>query len=795
MIALAAGLWLARVYVSSIALDDAYITYRYARHLAEAGQLVYNLEQPEGAFATTAPGYAIVLAGFHLLGADIPRTASAMAALGILVAAWALGDALFRATRDSRFPWPRATGIVAGGLLAFAPLLWLVLGMEGLTVLGLTLLGFWFANRRQDTVAAALLGIAIVVRFDAAAAAAAWGMLLLLRRRRRAWKALLLCGGVALALFGLMHFLLGVPLPSTLASKQAQVALGITGFFPNASYLDGAAWIAAGYLRQSPLATAALAATALIGLGRIAAGSLRSITSQRTFADHALDGEATTLGVHLYVAMLLLWTILHIALYVVLGVTPYLWYYLPFVVTISALAAVGLTTLSAAMPGKTQRRWLQPLTFGLVLVVMASGVVRAHQWMQMPRSPNDPPITDPRSAVLPGGHWESYRQAGQWLAENTPVNATVGVSDVGLMGYYSQRTMIDFWGLLDRSVADALARRDLVWALYHHQPDYLALFGEAPLFAYDVFKDRWFQSAYEPIHRVPAGDVTIYQRRFPRLAPDPTEGLASTAVPAALRFGDVVELIAYSVPPAPWASDIPLNVVYYWRVLQQPDRDYVLFTHLLDSRGAIVASRDARPLLEARPMSQWQSGELIADFHPLGFNPLPRAPTELIFEIGFYDQTGQRLPAFGPDGVEMPGGQAQFGRYSLLPATTPATLAAKPPASGYLTIGDYDLSADTLQRGVNTPLTVQVTDCDCPVELTAELWDQNGERLAWQQRITVESPGAIAFAVAVAEGELADWPLLRLRAEKGEDVLMLTDLAGHAIQDTLPLTTLRLSAP
>ena len=50
-IALAAAvlLWLARAYVGRIALDDAYITDRYARHLAEAGTLRYNLAQPENA--------------------------------------------------------------------------------------------------------------------------------------------------------------------------------------------------------------------------------------------------------------------------------------------------------------------------------------------------------------------------------------------------------------------------------------------------------------------------------------------------------------------------------------------------------------------------------------------------------------------------------------------------------------------------------------------------------------------------------------------------------------------------
>ncbi|MFZ2360753.1 MAG: hypothetical protein WA040_15540, partial [Anaerolineae bacterium] len=607
-------------------------------------------------------------------------------------------------------------------------------------------------------------------------------------RRAQAWPALALCGGTALALYGLMHFGLGVPLPSTLGSKQAQVALGITGFFPGASYLDGAAWIATGYGRQSPWAMGLLALLALAGLARIL-GAWRTGVS----ALHAGPPPAT-LGVHGYVALLLLWAACHLALYVVLGVTPYLWYYLPFVAVLSALAALGLTAVASLLPDR--RRWLRPLAFGVLLAVAASGLVRSQRLMQQQlRDYADLPITDPRSAVLPGVQIPSYREAGQWLEANTAPQATVGVADVGLIGYYSQRPMIDFWGLLDRDVADALARRDLVWALYAKQPDYLALYGEAPLFGYDIFKDRWFQSAYEPIYRVPAGKVTIYQRKLPRVTPEALAAPPAGATPVVFRFGDVVELIAYSAPPAPWSPDTPLDVVFYWRVLRQPEQDYTVFVHLRDSRGAIVATRDAPPLLGARPMSQWQPGELVADYHPLGFDPLPLAPTDVSFEIGLYDGNGERLPVFDAAGEAQPWDEADFGSYPLLPASTPAVLAARPPQTGRLDVASFSLGAGTLARGRSTPLRVQVNACDCPVQVTAELWDVDGQRLLWQQTQAVEQPGWVEFAVAVPEGELAVWPQLRLRASQGDVPLVFTDRAGNQVNDFLPLTLVLLVDP
>jgi hypothetical protein len=430
------------------------------------------------------------------------------------------------------------------------------------------------------------------------------------------------------------------------------------------------------------------------------------------------------------------------------------------------------------------------------LAVLGSGLARVHLAMQQQLAVyDDLPVTEPRSAVLPGVQMLSYQQAGRWLAANTPENATVGVADVGLIGYYSQRSMIDFWGLLDRDVAGALARGDLVWALYHYQPDYLALYGEAPLFGYDVFKDRWFQSAYEPIHRVPAGKVTIYQRRQPRFAPQPAGQPPASATPKVFRFGDLLELTAYSAPPTPWSPDTPLNVVYYWRVLRQPDRDYTVFTHLRDQRGAIVATRDAPPLLGTRPTSQWQAGELLADYHPLGFDPLPVAPTEVSFEIGLYDQDGQRLPVFDAAGVPQPWDEADFDSFPLLPASAPAILAAQPPDDIRLAVASYRLGADSLARGRTTPLSIDVAGCDCPVQMTAFLWDVDGQRLLWQQERTVDEAGRVEFEVKVPEGEMAVWPQLRLRASRGDLPLVFTDRAGNRVNDFLPLTLVLLVDP
>ena len=41
-----------------------------------------------------------------------------------------------------------------------------------------------------------------------------------------------------------------------------------------------------------------------------------------------------------------------------------------------------------------------------------------------------------------------YGVVGDWLQDHTPPHATVGTLEVGIIGYYSQRSMVDFAGLI-----------------------------------------------------------------------------------------------------------------------------------------------------------------------------------------------------------------------------------------------------------------------------------------------------------------------------------------------------------
>jgi hypothetical protein len=137
------------------------------------------------------------------------------------------------------------------------------------------------------------------------------------------------------------------------------------------------------------------------------------------------------------------------------------------------------------------------------------------------------PIQAQSQPMLPIVDWEAYRQVGDWLRTETPADATVGVAEVGQVGFYAERWMTDYLGLLQPDVADMLKRGDLYSWLVGYAPYYLVFqrFRGIGLVLYNFYiqEDAWFLATYAPIKdfddpRYVSGPVTIFERVKPKRA-------------------------------------------------------------------------------------------------------------------------------------------------------------------------------------------------------------------------------------------------------------------------------------
>jgi hypothetical protein len=104
----------------------------------------------------------------------------------------------------------------------------------------------------------------------------------------------------------------------------------------------------------------------------------------------------------------------------------------------------------------------------------------------------------------------AYYQVGDWLRKNTPQNASVAALEVGAIGYYSRRPMIDFAGLIQPDVARQLTRDTTyedaaIYAAERYHPDYVVLLQDSFPRLREGYVARFCQS----LHSIQNGQLLI----------------------------------------------------------------------------------------------------------------------------------------------------------------------------------------------------------------------------------------------------------------------------------------------
>lgn len=408
--------------------DDPYIVYRYARNLANGQGFVYN--PGEHVLSVTTILLPLLLAEASRLGLDIPQVARLSSAFflacgGLLL--WELGR-VFRS---------RAAGWVCLALYPILPLMLTTLGSEISMTLAFCLAALVCYARRRYNLASLFLALATLARPDSLLL----GGVLFLHyvfwiNEPFPWKAAAIFAVILVpwVVFAWLYF--GSPIPVTLMAKQFQGTLTISQKF--APGLLALVW---SNLRQPYFAAQAILA---------ACGILFSVYQRRDWA------------------LLWGWSVMYGLTYTFLGVSRYFWYYAPLALSWIAAVGVGIAALVDLRERlMTARKTSLPIS-GITasFITLFVFVCQAQSvWFVQERG-------DLR--------YESYRAVGEWLRENTSATSKVGTLEVGIIGYYSERPMIDFAGLIQPEVAPQLANQDSYegaarWAIDRYRPEYVVL--------------------------------------------------------------------------------------------------------------------------------------------------------------------------------------------------------------------------------------------------------------------------------------------------------------------------------
>jgi hypothetical protein len=132
---------------------------------------------------------------------------------------------------------------------------------------------------------------------------------------------------------------------------------------------------------------------------------------------------------------------------------------------------------------------------------------------------------------------------------------------------------------------------------------------------------------------------------YPTLRKLPDELLPVQHIQSA-RLDDAVLFLGYDIE-GDFKPGQTVHLTLFWQALQGIEKDYTVFTHLVDGEGNIWGQKDNPPVDGFYPTTQWEKGEIVRDQYNLVISP--DAPLgEYWIEVGMYlAETGERLKVRG----------------------------------------------------------------------------------------------------------------------------------------------------
>ena len=407
--------------------DDAFISFRYARHLVEGHGLVYNLGERVEGYSNFS--WVMVAAAALRAGADPADLSRGLGLAGVVVAsllAWRLAAHLL--------PGRRWTPMVAPLVLAVSPA-WVRHATNGLetTCAALLLLilvdlirpGAGPGRRLTGALVAVLM--AMTRPEGGFLAALVLGAAMLAdrgsERRAPAWRTTWVVFLAGWATYWTLRTLwFGTLMPNTYHAKMT----GTTG-----GLVDGVQYVA-GFLRDGGV----ILLLVLAAVAVLRRSDRRPLVAILAAAGACLAFAAAAGGdwmVHSRFGA-------------------------PAQPQLAVLAAAGTGDLLQTASTTATRRAVAGALGGLALLNWL-GVADFERAVWRETTP----------AVEAGEYrFEVYRAVGQWLARQAPPGTLVAASDIGALGYWSRLPVLDMFGLVDPHVARRPGKQ-------HHKsdPDYV----------------------------------------------------------------------------------------------------------------------------------------------------------------------------------------------------------------------------------------------------------------------------------------------------------------------------------
>lgn len=568
--------WGVKTAYPLFAYDDAFISYQYAQNLRNGVGLVYN--PGDWVLGTTAPLYTLVLAFLSLLDANIEVLAHwvsvaswMVASVVVLVILWHEGN-------------PRS-GMVAAILLALQHNFISALGMETSTVTAVMLITAWAFLGRHKRLVIVFGALALLLRYDTALWLIILGLEMWRRNKRPPWREALGILIIVLPWFVFAFLRYGVIMPTSAMAKIDQNVYMQVGETTQSFMED--------FLAQ--LTNGGSLVVILAWLLSFACGIWSIFRRRYGFT------------------WIVVWTVVYLLVYSCLGVSPAPWYMIPPLIALILVSSLGIGRLfgDAVITGSetkvvetrpTQARsraGIKRFTVGVIGVLMGLGLMLSSGLAAS-------------NAIDVHGNpkWDEYYQVAQWLRDNAPERSTVAATEIGIIGYYSNRIILDTMGLISTDVTRHLTgwTDTLVYVITTHWPDYIVVL---PGTAWDNISGQWwFTKYYSPVATFSPNAGNHWSSVIYSLVNRPIGGYTATAH---VEYVTGIVLESVDVERQQIQPGEALDLWLQFLVTRRVPVDYQLTVSLVDNQsGEQWATTSVWPYndLNSYPTSHWLNDEI-----------------------------------------------------------------------------------------------------------------------------------------------------------------------------------------
>lgn len=448
------------LFLKDLLVDDSFIYLRVVDNLLSGQGWVYN----RGEFTNpcTSGLYVLLLAAIGLAGVRGP--AQLLLAFGLGLAAVAIVHYRVFRTVNRTVALAVVTATLADVFLLRS------VGLETSIFIACIVTASWAYQRRRPTLVGVVAGLAPLLRPEGFALIPLIVFADVLFYRAVCWRSVLIAGAIVSPWIVFSWWYFGTPVSHSIAVKAAQSSVGWWAEQPT--------WLIA-FIQAQPFWYLTLPL-----------GVLGAVYAYRRLG-----------ALHPFLFIWIGFCVTQVVAYSVLGAPAgYWWYFVPGTqALITLIVPLTVSAPELLRPNRELSAW-RSRSSGLVAKLF---VVLVALVLLVP-------------ALLLGPHPKvrAYAEIAAWLVAHTPSDVRVAAGEIGYIGYYSQRPIVDIHGLLHRDALRSIRAEGLSW-WFRYRPEFIIrhdnpLPGEpSAQWRSDRYED--FMKEYRPVYR--SWTLILFQRQ------------------------------------------------------------------------------------------------------------------------------------------------------------------------------------------------------------------------------------------------------------------------------------------